>query len=151
MLLADTYIHVKYSRREAPTALARQLEPRVINIAREIFVSDAKLEYLLEDGTLIQRARLFKAILAIIGAIAGYHELRESAINMYDDANRFSHWVIEEFHKITDTSPSSVIYKRTLPTDVRRLIASFKKQTVSIARRLRTANNTICSKKSFLI
>src|SRR5690348_18250634 len=47
--------------------------------------------------------------------VTGYHELRESAINMYDDANRFSHWVIEEFHKITDTSPSSVIYKRTLP------------------------------------
>jgi hypothetical protein len=121
VLLADNYIHVEFSAQENFNALAERLESAILSASREIFKKDAKIEYLLEEGTLIQRTRIFKTLALILGGIAGYHELRESVIDIYNDADAFAHIASELFHKITDTSPSAVIYKRVLPSDVKHL------------------------------
>lgn len=121
MLLADAYIHVEFSDKENFANLTTRLENGVIRIARDIYVNDAEIEYLLEEGTLRQRARILKLLAYLLGTIAGYHELRESIFDIYKDADFFAQAVIKEFYKVTKSSPSSVIYKRTIPHDVRAL------------------------------
>ena len=122
MRLAETYIHVKTSEAIRFDVLARTLEEGAVELARGIFVSGVQIEYLLEEGTLLERAKVIgKPLAVIVGVIAGYHELRESIIDIYNDARKFSEFAIVEFHKITHTDPSDVIYKRTIPTDVNRL------------------------------
>jgi hypothetical protein len=121
MLLADTYIHVEFPDRKEFNALAVQLKKPVLSFAKEVFKGDGKLEYLLEEGTLIQRVRVIKTLAYLLGAIAGYHELRESVIDIYKDTSWFADVVIERFHKDTHTKPSDVIYERKIPSDVKRL------------------------------
>jgi hypothetical protein len=120
--LAEAYIHVKISETIRFDALAERLQGDVVSLTREIFVRDIKLEFLLEEGTILERAKVIgKPIAVVLGLVAGYHELRESVIDLYNDAKHFSELVIKDFHKNTHTSPSAVIYQRKLPSDVNRL------------------------------
>lgn len=122
MQVGEAYVHVKFSDQIGFDNLTRPLEDSVVGLARRIFVKDIEIEYVLEEGTLLERAKVIgKPLIVLIGLAAGYHELRESVIDMYNDAHQFGEVAIEQFHKITGTSPSDIISKRTVPTDVNRL------------------------------
>jgi hypothetical protein len=122
MLMGEVYIHAEFLERFEFPRLASSLEHRIVRLAKEIFVEGVEIEFILEDGSLIERTKVIGKRLAIaITVVAGYHEFRESVIYIYDDAQKFGRLVIEEFYQITETSPSNIIYKRWVPSDINRL------------------------------
>jgi hypothetical protein len=122
MRLAETYIHVEFSVEAQFDQLARTLEEHIVELAKEIFLREVKIEYLLEEGTLIERTKVIgKTLAVLLGIVAGYHELRESIIHIYKDARSFGEVAIEQFHKITNAPPSTVISRRMISPDVNRL------------------------------
>jgi hypothetical protein len=93
-----------------------------LSITEKIFQRHIKIEYSLEQGTLIQKAKVVGAIVSgLYLGISEYPAFREGAIKIYHDAEAFSTAVMSEFKKATGSKESDVIYKRTVPKDVTRL------------------------------
>lgn len=124
MELGHTYIHAEF-RELLPSrfdALAARLEQQVVNLTQDVFGAGVKVEYLLEEGTLREWVKVWgPTLLIVLGGISQYHDLRESIVDLYQDAAHFGGAAIEQFYKITNTKSSGTIYQRTVPSDIHRL------------------------------
>lgn len=122
MKLAEIYIRAAHSGDAAFDSIAVKLEYDVIELTKQIYVRGVNVDFVLQEGSLIERAKVIgKPIALAVGIVAGYHELRESVIDIYHDAQKFGQIAKEQFLKITHTDESAVQYKRTIPPDVTRL------------------------------
>jgi len=96
--LGGVYIHVEVSERYEFPILASSLERGLVRLAKRVFVRDVEIEFIVEDGSLIERTKVVGKRLAIaITIVAGYDEFRASVIDLYSDAQRFGRFAIEEF------------------------------------------------------
>jgi hypothetical protein len=128
MLLGETYLRARYSGHTGFEELATSLEREVVEIAKAVFVSGVEVEYSLDEGSLIERAKVGgKTLAVVIGVVAGYHELRESVIDIYNDAHRFGTVVVDQFQSFTGIPRSEFISRRIVPKDVSTLRKIIKK------------------------
>ena len=123
MYVADCYIHVKYRPLE-PNEFERYSDA-LLEVAKElaIFVKRGQeLDYTFEEGTLLQRIALIGGlVLGGLEVASHYHDLRESIIDALHDQHKLSTLAIDEFHKLTKTTPADHIYKRMTSIDLNRL------------------------------
>jgi hypothetical protein len=123
MQVADCYIRVRYPR--LGETEFEELRERLVGAATELAHSVKRskaLDFTLEEGTLRQRLLLIGGIaLGAYNIVATYHDFRESAIEIIHDAESFSAAVIDRFHKLTGTTQTDELYRRTTSRDVNRL------------------------------
>lgn len=130
MQVADSYIRVSYRRlnRQEFEELSERLLNAARNLAPEVRRS-RNIDYTFEEGSLFQHIVLIGGIgLGTISAVAQYHNFRLSVIEMIEDAQNFGKYSIDQFHKLTNTTPADDIYKRAIPRDLnrlRRIVAGF--------------------------
>lgn len=124
MLVVDTYIHAEHGpvRKDTFDRMAITLEQSALQIARESFGRGYELEFLIEEGTLWERVRVFGPKLIRILEVVIVLDSAPSAIaDLVEKSHRVGESIIEEFRNVTNTAPHQIIYKRTTSRDVNRL------------------------------
>jgi hypothetical protein len=107
--------------------LARSLAERIASISRD-FASRVKakdeldLIYDLDQGSLINIAKVFGALMATYVFISQYPNFRNGVIQIYEDARAAGESIVQEFKNVTGIKERSIRYERTTPRDVNRLL-----------------------------
>jgi hypothetical protein len=128
MKLLDTYVRVESPEineqrfRRLATILQERLIPICRNFSETVGISgESEFVYYLEQGSIINRNNIVSALLATYVTLGGYHDFRESVIQLYEDVRSASSAIVNEFKNVVGSKESDIRYKRTESRDVKRL------------------------------